>query len=293
MKKSFFQRIKVKLKLFRILVHTLIRALLLIFLVLMLIYILIISIPELLGNITNFLMGLSKNVINSITGLYEHIISSLINAIMQEQVISRIRQTVTLVSLLIAFSFIFFKISKIADWVKPFIPGLAKNEIKVIVFFNMGKICWLFAKYNKQKRKITDLNKEKNEIKREINRVSNIINNYEKRELVFQEKYCKGPISRTSELEQNILLCKISKVDKRKKQLQNQCESLKTEISKQEVVLEKNNQEARAIIVDKMHCYYYKIYKKCVWLKNKLIDYLKELPLIIYKGIISAFTKLI
>ena len=298
MKPSFFQRIKVKLKLFRALVHTLIRILLYILLVLTLIYILIISIPELFENIINFLMGLLKSVINSIIGFFEYIINSSISTIMQGQVISKIYQIISLLFLFVIVSLIFNKIFKITDWAQPTILSLSKKETRLIVIYKIAELYSLFNKYEKEKKEIIELEATQKKIRNEINKVLNIINNYEKRkpELIFQEKYGNKLISRTSKTEKDILLRKIIKENEKKVNLEDRSINLEKNISDKKTDLEEINQEARATIIEnykEKRNYYNEKYRNYIKVRNKLINYFKDLPLIIFKGIMSAFNKLI
>jgi len=303
MKKSFLKRIKVKLKLFRSSLRTLTRTLLLILLVLILIYTLIISFPELFENITNFLIELPKNVLYSIIGLFEYIIAILISTIMQEQVISKIYQIVYLLFLFYIVYHILNKIFKIADWAQPSTLPLSKNKTRIIAFIKIHRLYPLFTEHEKRKEKIDELEGQKKEIKRKINMVSSVIHGYEKRETVL-EKYANKYPPLVSETEKNLLLCWRLNENGKKDDLERQLGDKQIDIEREKLHLENANHEAHDIIIKVVNYCYYKIYKKCVWFKNKTINYLKKLYSTLYedlkgaiskitRDIISAFTKLI
>lgn len=287
-----------KLHLFRILLRTLRNIALPIIIMLIFTYIFYTIFPDSFENIIDSLIRLFKNIVYSLIGLVENMINSLISAVMQEQVVSKIYQTIYLVFILFITFLVFKEILKVTNWAQRPILALSKNETGLIVVLKMHELYGLFTRYEKKKREIVEWEATQKEKEKKINKVLNIINDYEKRKqkLASQEKYGNKLLSETSEIEKNILLHKISRADNKKANLEKQKKDLTTDISIKKGEMKDINQNAHYIIIERMNYYYFKIYKKydrCIWLKNKATNYLKKLYSTLYEDLKSIFSKTI
>jgi len=298
-----------KLRLFRIFLRTLRNIALPIIIIFIFIYIFYTSFPELFESIIDSLIRLFENIVYSLIGLFKNMINSLISTIMQEQVVSKIYQTIYLVFILFITFLIFKEILKVTNWAQGPILALSKNETGLIVVLKIHKLYQLFTKYEEKKREVAESETAQKETENKIKKVSNIINDYEKRKqkLAFQEEYGNERLSRISEIEKKILLHKILRAGNKKADLEKRKIKLVTDISSKGEEMEEFNQNAHEIIVKRMNHYYFRIhekYERFIWLKNKATNDLKKLYSTLYedlrgaiskiiRNIISAFTKLI
>jgi len=160
------------------------------------------------------------------------------------------------------------KQNEIIKWIQPSIESMTKAEISSVIFLNLFHVAPIYNRYNNKYKKFNELETKLHNVKKEIERTSDGIEDHQKK-----IRICKNrgePISPATKTEIGILRDKISNETDNKDRLENQYSNIENLMKKKRYELDKLKNDAHGFIIGHKKGYKEKYEKEEVaWEREK------------------------